>query len=294
MNRWIRNRGTCSPNPMDITIGALVVVLLSLYVATNCIEDTRNQQMALLHQSRIKISDLETQLAICNTTWQDMRARFECNVADLDIAQWQLIQMKSALEEALETLEVYKERERESSNDSRTIHDKNGEIAPSERSMVDSETSLEEEGPRALNWAMTAIALLIMAIAMTCYCTWGTQLHLQLSSKANSDSSSKAVEVQRRHQSIISRLMQKDPKNMIFGLEWNDFGVEWLYEAKLMGRTISRHCWRSIPIWISGKLHGDEESHCRDDHMEINARYEPHIAKFARNRISASVTDTSD
>ena len=263
MNRWIRNHGACSYKPVAVAIGGLAVVLLSLYVATNCIEDTRNQQMALLHQSRIKISDLETQLAICNTTWQGMEARFECNVADLDITQWRLIQMKSALEEALETLEVYKERERERSNESRSIaiEGKKDEIARMEHAKGQSESSGEGEDPlleakqsRTLNWVISIVVLLITAMAVLCHRNTddpsnnlGNDLQV---SDGNMDGNTQVVA--RKYPNAIFKFLTEYPGRLICRLRCSEQTVEYVFGVEMLEQRTLLSGWCDIPQWMHG------------------------------------------
>ena len=286
----------CSSKTLGVVIGGLAVVLLSLYMASNCIEEERNQQMALFHQLRARILDLETQIANCDATWKGMESRLECDAAGLDIAQWVLNRTQNRLEEVVRTLEDYKERERPNINHLYTIttHDVDREIARSEEGIDQSKTlgeqenaSFEMEQSRTLKWVIIIAVLLIFAIGVTCYRNWGNQLHLQLSQIGNASKNSKSQAIVLRHQNMVTQLMQEDSRNIFLGLKWNFFGVSHRYGGQMMGRKISRYGWHKIPNWFSGRVPGD--------YSHLNTRSERNGPIYPRDRIiTSAVTGNLD
>lgn len=171
MNHQIRNHRIFFSKTLSVAIVGLAIVLLSFYMANNHIQEGRNQRMALINQSQMTISDLEAQLAFCNTTRNEMESRFESNVAHLDDAQCNVTRAKHQLEEVVGTLEGYKKSERLSSNNPHiiTIDSADREIARSEetvdqRGMSGKQeiASFEMEQSRTSIWLVTITKFKIM------------------------------------------------------------------------------------------------------------------------------------
>ena len=263
MNHQIRNHRIFFSKTLSVAIVGLAIVLLSLYMTNNHIQEEKNQRMALINQSRITISDLEAQLACCNITRKEMERRFECNVAHLDDAQWNVIRAKHQLEEVVGTLEGYKKSERLSSNNARTItiDSADGEITRSketagQREMSEKQeiASFEMEQSRMSIWLITiaVLLLLIIAFGVPCYRHWvywrkKSASDLQVS-VGSTDGKAKALS--RKYPNEIYKFLSECPGSMICTLRCSEQTVEYVFGVAIKDRKTILSGWCNIPQWM--------------------------------------------